>query len=130
MNLWKVFALIMILLLAFSVGLRFIGIGAFQISEEQKILAKNAAVNGLKEEMKDSSFNITVSDHGRIIHTHDGEKKAVRVIITQENVTLTALVDIETGDVVEKSKLEYGGWMINYRNQNSGRWGHQRLFDR
>ncbi len=130
MNLWKAFALTMILLLALSVGLRYMGTGAFQVSEEQKSLAKNAAEKGLKEEMNDRDFNITVLDHGRIIPTPDGEKKVVRVIITQENVTLTALVDIETGDVVEKSKLEYAGWMINYRNQNSGRWGHQRLFDR
>ncbi|MCX9009984.1 MAG: hypothetical protein OIN66_02570 [Candidatus Methanoperedens sp.] len=132
MNLWKALALVMICLLAVAVGLRFTFIEAheFQLSEEQKIFAINAAKAGLRDETGDNNYNVSVQDHGRIIPAAGGDKKVVRVVLTRGNITLTALVDMDTGNVVEKSRIESSGWMAEYQNQNQKRWGHQRLLDR
>ena len=85
---------------------------------------------GLRDEMGSNNYNVSVQERGRIISTANGDKKVVHVVLTRENMTLTALVDMETGNVVEKSKMESSGWMIDYKDQNSKRWGHQRFFDR
>lgn len=132
MNRWKAFALIMIGLLAVAVGLRFTYMEAhsFQLDENQKLFAINAAQNGFKDEMGGNDFNVTVQERGGIISPGNGNKKVVRVVLTHENMTLAALVDMETGTIVEKSKIESLGWMIDYKDQNSKRWGHQRLFNR
>ena len=132
MNRWKAFALVMIGLLAVSVGLRFTYLEehSFPIDEEQKLFAINAAKNGLRDEKEINNYNITIQEKGRIIPTANGDKKVVRVILTHENITLTALIDTETGNIVEKSKMESSGWMVEYKNSNSKRWGHQRLFNR
>ncbi|HEX7628403.1 MAG TPA: hypothetical protein VF354_05745 [Candidatus Methanoperedens sp.] len=132
MNRWKAFALIMIALLAIAVGIRFFYLGAhiFTIDDKQKIYAINAAQEGLKDEMGGNNYNITVEKHGSMISTANGDKKVVRVFFTQENTTLTALVDMDTGNIVEKSKMETSGWMIDYKNQKSRRWGHQESIDR
>lgn len=130
MNRWKAFALIMIALLAISIGIRFyyIEVHTFPIDENQKLFAINAAKNGFKEEIGSAEYNVTVQNRGSIINTEMGEKKVVRIIIEQENMTLSALVDLETGNVVEKNKIESSGWMTEYKNQNPKRWIHQRLF--
>jgi len=132
MNRWKAFALIMIGLLAVAVGLRLTYLEAhtFPIDENQKIFAINAAKDGLRGELGNNNYNVSVLKHGSIISTANGDKKVVGVILTRENSTLTALVDMDTGNIVEKSKMESSGWMIDYKNQKSRRWGHQRLFDR
>jgi hypothetical protein len=135
MNKWKAFALVMIGLLVISVGLRFTYTEAheFQLNETQKLFAKNAAQSGFQDEMGDINYNVTVQDHGRIMSSANGDKKVVRVILTHGNITLTALVDMDSGNVVEKSMVESSGWMteyIKYKNQNSNGWGYQRLFDR
>lgn len=133
MNLWKALALVMICLLAVAVGLRLADIDehGFSLNENQKIFAINAAQNGLKDEVGSSnSYNVTVQERGRIIPTANGDKKVVRVVLSQGNTTLTALVDMDTGSVVEKSRLESSGWMTEYRGQKPKFWSHQRLFDR
>lgn len=132
MNRWKAFALIMIALLAIAIGLRFtyLGVHTFPIDEEQRSFAINAAHNGLWAEIGNNNYSVTVQDRGRIISTLSGDKKVVRVVLTRENITLTALIDMETGNIVEKSKMESSGWMIDYKDQKSKRWGHQSLFDR
>ncbi len=91
MNVWKALALVMICLLAVAVGLRFtfIEAHAFQLSEEQKIFAINAAKDELRDEIGDSDYNITVQDRGRIMPVADGDKKVVRVVLTRGNITLT-----------------------------------------
>ena len=125
-------ALVMICLLAIAVGLRFAdteGHG-FTLNEKQKTFAINAAQNGLKDEIQGNNYNVTIQEHGRIIPTTNGDKKVVRVVLRQGNVTLTALVDMDTGSVVEKSRVEHSGWMTEYRNQEPRFWSHQRLFDR
>ena len=124
--------MVMIGLLAVSVGLRFTYLEehSFPIDEEQKLFAINAAKNGLRDEKEINNYNITIQEKGRIIPTANGDKKVVRVILTHENITLTALIDTETGNIVEKSKMESSGWMVEYKNSNSKRWGHQRLFNR
>src|SRR5574341_2210221 len=111
MNVWKAFALVMIGLLAVAVGLRFtyMETHAFQLDDEQKTFAINAARNGLRDEMSGSNYNVTVQEHGRIIPTADGDKKVVRVVLTRGNITLTALVDMDTGNAVEKSRMESSG---------------------
>ncbi len=134
MNLWKAFALVMIGLLVISVGLRFtyIEAHAFPLNETQKLFAKNAAQSGFRDEIMGNNYNVTVQDHGRIISTSNGDKKVVRVILTQGNITLTALVDMDSGNVVEKSMMERSGWMTEYilnKNQNTKSRGYQRLFD-
>jgi hypothetical protein len=132
MNRWKAFALIMIGLLAVALGVRFNSIEThrFTIDENQKLFAINAARDGLRDEMGDNNYNVSVMKHGSIISTANGDKKVVGVVLTKENLILTALVDMDTGNIVEKSKMESSGWMIDYRNQKSKRWGHQQLFDR
>ncbi len=132
MNLWKALAIVMIALLIIAVGIRFVYIEAhtFPLNEEQKSFAMNSTLDVLKNEMEGNNYNITVQDHGRIISTANGDKKVVRVVLTQGNITLTALVDMDTGKVVEKSRMESSGWMAEYQNQKSKRWGHQRLFNR
>lgn len=131
MNLWKAFALVMIGLLVIAAGLRFTSMEthAFQLNEEQKTFAINAAQNGLRDEMQGNNYNVTIQDNGRIMPTANGDKKVARVVLTQENITLTALVDMDTGNVVEKSRVEHSGWMTEYQNQTPKRWGHQRLFN-
>ncbi len=135
MNLWKAFALVMIGLLVISVGLRFtyIEAHAFPLNETQKLFAKNAAQSGFRDEIEGDNYNVTVQDHGRIISTSNGDKKVVRVIFTQGNITMTALVDMDSGIVVEKSMVERMGWMTEHimdKSQNIKSRGYQRLFDR
>ena len=132
MNRWKTFALIMMGLLVVAVGLRltYFEAHSFPVNEEEKLFAINAVQNGLGDENGISNYNITVQERGRIISTIEGDKKVLPVVLTRENLTLTALVDMETGNIVEKSRMESSGWMIDYKNQKSRRWGHQRLFDR
>jgi len=131
-NYWKALALVMIGLLAVAAGLRFADTEehAFALDENQKTFAINAARDGLRDELDDNNYNVTVQDHGRIIPAADGDKKVVRVALTRGNITLTALVDMDTGSVVEKTRMESRGWMADYQNQNPKRWGHQRLFNR
>lgn len=130
MNKWKALALVMIALLVISVGIRFAYMEghAFQLNDEQKSFAINAAKDGLKDEMEGNNYNITVQDYGRIISTADGDKKVVRVVFTRGNIALTALVDMDTGNVVEKSRVEYSGWMTEHQYQDTQRWAHKRLF--
>jgi hypothetical protein len=125
----------MIGLLAVAVGFRFTYFEghSFPVNEEEKLFAINAVKNGLRDENGISNYNVTIQDHGRIISTLNGDKKVVHVVLTRENITLTALVDMETGNVVEKSKIESSGWMAEYiknKNNNSKGWGTQRLFNR
>ncbi len=132
MNLWKALALAMICLLAVAVGLRFIYVEEheFPLNEQQKTFAINSAQNGLKDEIGSNNYNVTIQERGRIIPTVNGDKKVVRVVLSQGNVTLTALVDMDTGGVVEKSRVEHSGWMTEYQDQKPRFWSHQRLFDR
>ena len=135
MNRWKIFALIMIGLLAVAVGFRFTYFEghSFSVNEEEKIFAINAVKNGLGDENGINNYNITVQERGRIISTVNGDKKVLHVVLTRENITLTALVDMETGNLVEKSRIESSGWMAEYiknKNNNLMGWGHQRLFNR
>lgn len=132
MNRWKVFALIMIALLAIAIGVRFTYLEAhtFPIDEEQRSFAINAAWDGLRDEIGNNNYNVSVQDRGGIISTLNGDKRVVHVVLTRENITLTALIDMETGKIVEKSKMESSGWMIDYKEQNSKRWGHQDFLGR
>ncbi len=132
MNLWKALALVMICLLAVAVGFRFTDIDehGFSLNEKQKLFAIDAAQNGLKDEMGSNNYNVTFQEHGRMIPTANGDKRVVRVVLTQENTTLTAIVDMDTGSIVEKSWLEHSGWMTGGQSQNPKSWGHERLFNR
>jgi hypothetical protein len=132
MNHWKALALVMIALLIVAVGLRLTygEAHAFQLNESQKFFAINAAQNGLKDEIGGINYNVTVQEHGSIISTAGGDKKVVRVVLTQGNTTLTVLVDMDTGNVVEKSSVEHSGWMTGYQNQEPRIWSHQGLFNR
>ena len=132
MNRWKVLALIMIGLLAGAVGLRFAYMEGhtFQLDENQKIFAVDAAKNELRDDISGNDFNVSVQQRGRIVSTGNENKKVVQVVLTHENTTLTALVDMDTGNVVEKGKIESTGWMVGYKDQGSKRWGHQRIFNR
>ncbi len=84
----------------------------------------------LLDEMESNNYDVTVQERGRMIPTANGDKRVVRVVLTQGNTTLTALVDMDTGRVVEKTKVEHSGWMTGYQNQNPKLWGHERLFNR
>ncbi len=135
MNRWKTLALIMIGLLAIAVGFRFTYFEghSFPVNEEEKLFAINAVQNGLGDENGMIDYNITVQERGRIISTVNGDKKVLHVFLTRENITLIALVDMETGKVVEKSRIESSGWMAEYiknRNNNLKSWGYQRIFNR
>ena len=132
MNRWKAIALIMIALLVIAIGLRFtyLGINTFPVDEDKRTFAINAARDGLRDETGNNNYSVSVPDRGRIISTLNGDKRVIPVVLTLENITLIALVDMETGNIVEKSKMETRGWMIDYKYQNSKRWGHQRFFDR
>jgi len=121
MNVWKTLAIVMIALLVIAVGIRFIynETHTFSLDEKQKTFAINSSLDSLKNEMGNNSYNITVQDHGRIISTANGDKRVVRVVFTNGSVILTALIDMDTGGVVEKSKVEHSGWMAEYQNQNT-----------
>ena len=128
MNTWKKFALVMIALLVIVAGIRFayVETHTFKLDEEQKAFAAKAALNGLSSEIKGTDYNVTASDRGWIISTSSGDRKVVTVVLTYGNITLSALVDMETGDVVRKSKVEYIGWMTEY--QYPERWSHKQFF--
>ncbi len=130
MNKWKALALVMIALLIISTGLRFAYMEAhsFPLNEKQKTFAINSALEAMKDEMEGNNYNITIQEQGRIISTANGDKKVVRVVFTRGNMTLTALVDMDTGNVVEKNKMEYIGWMTDYQYPDPQRWAHKRLF--
>ncbi|MCZ7382252.1 MAG: hypothetical protein O8C64_11870 [Candidatus Methanoperedens sp.] len=130
MNAWKTLAIVMIALLVIAIGIRFVDIEGhtFQLNETQKTFAINSSLDALKNEMGNNSYNITVQDHGRIISTANGDKKVVRVVFTNGSVILTALVDMDTGGIVEKSKVEHSGWMTEYQNQNTERLEHKLSF--
>ncbi len=84
----------------------------------------------LLDEMESNNYDVTVQERGRMIPTANGDKRVVRVVLTQGNTTLTALVDMDIGSVVEKGRVEHSGWMTGYQNQNPKSWGHERLFNR
>jgi len=128
MNTWKKFALLMIALLIIVAGIRFayVETHTFKLEEEQKAFAEKAAVIGLSSEMESKDHNVSVSDQGWIISTSSGDRKVVPVVLTYGNTTLSALVDMETGDVVRKSKVEYSGWMTEYKYPQS--WSHKQFF--
>ncbi len=130
MNAWKTLAIVMIALLVIAIGFRFVDIEGhtFQLNETQKTFAINSSLDALKTEIGNNNYNITVQDHGRIISTANGDKKVVRVVFTNGSVILTALVDMDTGGVVEKSKVEDSGWMTEYQDQNTERLAHKRSF--
>lgn len=135
MNLWKALALIMISLLALSVGFRFAFMEghSFPIDEKEKIFAIDSAKKGLNDEILNDNYNVTIQDRGWIISTLNGDKKVVHVVFTHENTTLIALVDMDTGNIVEKSRIETGDWMTDYlksTDRYSKSWGYQRLFRR
>ncbi|VVB96623.1 Uncharacterised protein [uncultured archaeon] len=127
MNPWKTLAVVMIFLLIIAVGIRYINTEehTFSLNEEQKTFAISSAQDALKNEMGGSNYNITVQYHGRIISTANGDKKVVRVVFTSSNIIITALVDMDTGDVVEMNKMEYSGWMTGYQYGES--LEHKRL---
>ncbi len=128
MNSWKILAIVMITLLIIAVGIRFINMEehTFPLSDKQKTFAISSAQDALKNEMGVSNYNITVQDHGRIISTANGDKKVVHVVFTSGNIIITALVDMDTGVVVEKNKIEYSGWMTEYQYGESRE--HKRMF--
>jgi hypothetical protein len=128
MNLLKVFALIMIGLLIIIVGIRFAYVEThlFPLNEEQKAFATKAARDGLKDEIEGKDYNITAADRGWIISTTSGDKKVAFVVFTYGNTTLSVLVDMETGNVVKKSRVEYSDWMTEYKYPEP--WAHKRLF--
>jgi len=128
MNLWKKFALVMIALLVIAAGIRFayVETHTFKLDEQQKAFAVKAALDVLSAEINGKDHNVTASDQGWIISTSSGDRKVVPVVLTYGNSTLSALVDMETGDVVRKSKVEYSGWMTGY--QYPERWSHKRFF--
>jgi hypothetical protein len=130
MNAWKTLAIVMIALLVIAIGIKFIYNEAhtFPLDEAQKTFAINSSLDALKNEMGNNSYNITVQDHGRIISTANGDKKVVRVVFTNGSVILTALVDMDTGSVVEKSKVEHSGWMTEDQYQDTERLAHKRSF--
>jgi hypothetical protein len=132
MNLWKVLALVMIGLLVVAIGFRFnyMEDHGFQLNETEKAFAIRSAETAVKDEIEGKSYNITVQDHGRIISTVNGDKRTVRVVFSQGNITLTALVDMETGNVVEKSRVERAGWRTENESRYLKRGGLQRLFGR
>ena len=129
MNTWKKFALVMLALLIIVAGIRFayVETHTFKLDEGQKDFATKAAVSGLSSEIEGNDRNVTTSDQGWIISTSSGDRKVVPVVLTYENSTLSALVDMETGDVVRKSKVEYSGWMTEYKYPE--RWSHKRFFE-
>ncbi len=127
MNRWKILALVMIGLLIISAGIRFayVETHVFRLSEDEKTLAINGAQSGLKDEIGDKNYNVTIADRGLIISTSTGDKKVVPVVFTGANMTITVLIDLETGTIVEKRRVEYTGWMTEY--QKPDRWANKRL---
>ena len=132
MNLWKLLALVMIGLLVIAIGFRinFIEGHTFQLNETEKDFAINTAKTALKDEIDGKNYNVTVQDRGRIIPSENGDKRIVRVVFSQGNITLTALVDLENGNVVENSRVERSGWRTENESRYPKRGGFQRLFDR
>ena len=132
MNLWKKFALVMLALLVIVAGIRFIYVEThtFKIDEDQKLFAINAVRNGFGNEIMGTNYNITVHERGWIVSTAGGDKKVVQVILTGGNVTLTALVDMETGNIVEKNRMESLGWMTEHQDQDVKRRDYLHLFNR
>ena len=118
----------MIALLVIAAGIRFayVETHTFKLDEQQKAFAVKAALDVLSAEINGKDHNVTASDQGWIISTSSGDRKVVPVVLTYGNSTLSALVDMETGDVVRKSKVEYSGWMTGY--QYPERWSHKRFF--
>jgi hypothetical protein len=132
MNLWKILALAMMGLLVIAIGFRlnYIDGPGFQLNETEKSFAINAAKTGLIDEIEGKNYTVTILDHGRILPATSGDKRIVRVVFSKGNITLTALVDMESGKVVEKSRIERSGWMAEDQNRNAKRGGFQRLFGR
>ncbi|MCE8423979.1 MAG: hypothetical protein J5U17_01860 [Candidatus Methanoperedens sp.] len=132
MNKLKIFALAMICLLIIAAGLRFVYLDthSFKLNEDQKVFAINAAQKGLKDEMANNNYNATVQEHGRIVPSTNGDKKVVRVVLTNGNTTWTALVDMDTGNIVEKSMVEHSGWMTEPGEEDTNHWGHHGIFNR
>ncbi len=126
MNSWKVLAIVMIILLVLAVGIRFISMEehTFPLNDNQRTFAISSAQDALKNETGGKNYNITVQDHGRIISTATGDKKVARVVLTSDNIIITALVDMDTGAVVEMNKVEYSGWMTDYQYGESREHRH------
>jgi hypothetical protein len=128
MNLWKKFALLMIAILVIAAGIRFayVETHTFKLDEQEKVFVTRAALDVLSTEIDVKDNTVTASDQGWIITTSSGDRKVVPVVLTYENSTFSALVDMETGDVVRKSKVEYSGWMTEYKYPE--RWSYKRFF--
>ncbi|MDO8726652.1 MAG: hypothetical protein Q7J35_11350 [Candidatus Methanoperedens sp.] len=132
MNLWKILALVMIGLLIIAIGFRlnFIEGHTFPLNETEKAFAINTAKTALKDEIEGKNYTVTVQDRGRIIPSENGDKRIVRVVFSHGNITLTALVDMGTGNVLELSRIERSGWMAENPGQMPKRGGFQHLFGR
>ncbi len=63
--------------------------------------------------------------YGIIMNTSGGTKTAAPVFFKGENVTLVALVDVVTGEVVETTETHSMRWMAELRDQKREifRWG-------
>ena len=131
MNIWKILALVMIGLLVVAIGFRlnFIEGHTFPLNETEKAFAINAAETSLKDEIE-GNYTVNIQDHGRIMPAPDGDKRIVRVVFSQGNITFTALVDLENVNVVEKSRVERTGWRTENESRYAKRGGFQRLFGR
>lgn len=132
MNLWKVLALAMIGLLVIAIGFRlnYMDGHGLPLNETEKIFALKSAQTALKDEIEGKNYTVNIQDHVRIIPALDGDKRIVRVVFLQGNITLTALVDLENGSVVEKSRVERAGWRTENVSRYPKRGGFQSLFDR
>lgn len=63
--------------------------------------------------------------YGIVMNTSGGPKTAAPVFFKGENVTLVALVDVATGEVVETTETHSMGWMAELQGQKreTFRWG-------
>ncbi len=62
---------------------------------------------------------------GIVMNTSGGSRTAAPVFFKGENTTLTALVDVATGEVVETTETHTLGWMAELKDQKREvfRWG-------
>ncbi|MBI4362176.1 MAG: hypothetical protein HY558_03290 [Euryarchaeota archaeon] len=122
-NIWKIAALVSLLLIAAVFASRAMLLRDHRVAttEDQSRAALAAATAALQPQLPGlGPYNATV---GRYVFTMDtpfGPKTAVPVFFTAGNTTLTALVDLSTGEVVQTVEVHSTGWMSDFKGSRRG----------
>ncbi|MEM2924522.1 MAG: hypothetical protein QXQ02_00470 [Halobacteria archaeon] len=129
MGKWRILATLLIAFLILFIAARVLYIESHRISltQEQREHAENAARLAFKGKLTPEFKSFTLNS-GWYIDTANGTKKIIYVSFASDNSSLSALVDLDTYEIVRISEVYYKGWMEEYNRGRPEYWAHQKFF--